>query len=62
MKWTRMILAAAVVIGGGLGCSKKEVASIPADAPRPEEGKTLDVKPGRTFQMKQRGGPVKTGN
>lgn len=63
MKWARTILVTAVVIGGGLGCSKKDVASIPVDAPRPEDGKTLDVKPGQGFQPKQRGGgPVKTGN
>ncbi|HEX4588677.1 MAG TPA: hypothetical protein VH120_02030 [Gemmataceae bacterium] len=41
MKWLRTMIAAGVLAGVGFGCSKTQVASVPANAPRPDDEKPL---------------------
>lgn len=41
MKRLRTLVAVGLLAAVGLGCSKTEVASAPANAPRPEEEKPL---------------------
>jgi len=47
MKWIRTIVAAGVLAGLGVACnSKKDEATVPTGAPRPEDEKPLPTPKG----------------
>jgi hypothetical protein len=59
MKWIRMTVAVGVLAGISLGCSKKDVASMPTNAPPPAEEKPIKLGgPEGGLKLKSRGGPT----
>jgi hypothetical protein len=53
MRWMHKVAVVGVFAGLALGCSKKEVASMPAGAPTPDK----EVLPGPPKAMGTGGGP-----
>lgn len=59
MEWVRTLTAAGVLAGLGVGCSGKDVPSMPAGAPRPQDEKPMGQPRGMNGGPgpKQRPGP-----